>query len=698
MLDRKYDPTKPYYFIKYGRMSDPKQNKRSPEQQFATIDEVRKRCGYPWHCVGDYRDDGVSGRYVAKRAGLQRMLRDIESHQITIDLIAVDTYERLGRAEEIAEIRRRLFTDYGVLVVTSDNNFADPTGIIGKAVGLVESIRSTEDTRIKRHNVIRGKKDAARLRHWPGGPAPFGYRLTRVIDESGAGPTVYQVLEPEPREAAAMRMAFQRAFETGEGTTRLSQWWNANPEIPDEFKPISAFTVGYRLQNPIYVGTLVWGANRTGVVNDTRVVEPNSEEEVLRIPGFCTPLVSEDLYNTVLSLMQARGRQIKKLRRKSANGGEAKLIAPQTRGLTLKYLLTGLVRCGCCNASMRPVASGATSKSGRRYTYYTCPRHIDGACGNSRHIPESALRDFVTSRLRARLFPPSELPGEVPAWLPEMVNLVQQELQHYREDEPGRQAAIVQELDLLAGRLSGWAITLSNPQLPPGVRADIEGKYEESRLRQQDLQQIVAHERALEQHVEETLDPKLVIELLLKLSEVLATYNPTLGNLELSRHIERIDCFPDGRVVVRGTLLGVSEGGHQLLSRDGDCQSQGLEPQPSQQCKLVVPRRRARVRVPNLTAESQRAIDNIDASLDPRRFAGLPETLFWTESFVISRKVSWAEEHAEEVYQAKLDTGLSFNELVNRFRKSRPTLQHAWRIATARRQATTPMPDEGVLP
>ena len=220
MLDRKYDPTKPYHFVRYGRMSDPKQNKRSPEQQFTTIDEVRKRCGYPWHYVAEYRDDGVSGRYIGKRAGFQRMLRDIETHRITVDLIAVDTYERLGRAEEIAEIRRKLFTSYGVLVVTADNNFADPTGILGKAVGLVESIRSTEDTRIKRHNVIRGKKDAARLRRWPGGPPPFGYQLKSVIDQSGPEPTVYQVFELDQRKAAAMRMAYQRAYESHFSITR----------------------------------------------------------------------------------------------------------------------------------------------------------------------------------------------------------------------------------------------------------------------------------------------------------------------------------------------------------------------------------------------------------------------------------------------------------------------------------------------
>src|ERR1700761_59806 len=198
MLERKYDPKLPYRYARYGRMSDPRQNRRSPDQQFDTIDATLARSGYPWKCVASYRDDGISGRYLRKRRGLQSLLRDVEPRLIRIDLIAVDTLERLGRADEIAELRRRLHVEFGVLVVAADTGFSDPTGIVGKAVGLVEQIRSTENTRISRHNVIRGKKDAARRGRWPGGPPPFGYRLKRVVDDSAEPAEVYSVLEIEP--------------------------------------------------------------------------------------------------------------------------------------------------------------------------------------------------------------------------------------------------------------------------------------------------------------------------------------------------------------------------------------------------------------------------------------------------------------------------------------------------------------------
>src|SRR5262245_36298109 len=129
MLERTYNPSLPYRYALYGRMSDPKQNRRSPDQQFNTISETIARYGYPWVCVSTYRDDGISGRYIRKRPGLQQMLLDIEIGRLTIDLIAVDTLERLGRADEIAELRRKLSVEHGILVVAADNHFADPTGV-----------------------------------------------------------------------------------------------------------------------------------------------------------------------------------------------------------------------------------------------------------------------------------------------------------------------------------------------------------------------------------------------------------------------------------------------------------------------------------------------------------------------------------------------------------------------------------------
>jgi DNA invertase Pin-like site-specific DNA recombinase len=678
MLDRKFDPTQPYRFARYGRMSDPRQNKRSPDQQFTTIDETIARCNYPWVAVAAYRDDGVSGRYLRKRDGLNRLLRDVEADLIQIDLIAVDTLERLGRAEEIAELRRKLFVEHGVLVVAADNGFSDPTGVVGKAVGMVEQIRSTENTRVSRHNVIRGKKDAARRGRWPGGPPPFGFRLKAVVDQSVSPPDLYNVLELEPRAAAAQRLAFARAGATGEGDVRLAKWWNASPEIPDDFKPVSFPTVGYRLANPIAIGTLRWGWNQTGVVNDTRVVEPNPDGAEL-IPNFCEPLVSVELYERVQKLRRARGEQVRKLRQaKGVDGNRpAKLIAPQARGLTLRYLLTGLVRCGRCNASLRPVPSGRRSKGGRRYVYYVCPRYSDGACPNSRYVPEEPLRQVVIARLRAKLFP---LPGQELAWLPQLLEMVRQEQQRYRAEEPDRAAADKEELRQLEQQLAGWSMTLADPQLPPSVRSDIVACYAERQRRQQQLLQSVAGRQAAQEHLDKALDAKAVIEALQRLDEILGGHNPTIGNLELGKHIEVITCDPDGRVEMRGTMLGLLDGATELLSRGGQ-RAEAARPNQDYYT-AVLPRRRGPLRVPNLSVDSKGLTDGADTALNPERFAGLPQPFFWRESISWDEKQCWSEAHAGDVARERAKRK-THAQLADHFHVSVPTIRKALAIAAA---------------
>jgi DNA invertase Pin-like site-specific DNA recombinase/uncharacterized protein (DUF433 family) len=677
MLTRKYDPTQPYRYLRYGRMSSEKQNPRSPDQQFDTVETTRTRLGYPWVQVKTYRDDGISGRFIRKRTGLQAMLREIEIGRVTADLIAVDTLERLGRADEIAELRRKLLTVYGILVVTADSNFADPTGVAGKALGLVENIRATEDGRVKAHNVIRGKKDTAALKWWPGGPAPLGFTLRPVLGESATASRVHSVLEPVPAHVAAVRLAFARADETGHGAWRLARWWNECSDIPDDLKPMSQYTMGYVLSNQIYIGTLVWGANTTGIVNDTRVIEPNPDGPRVVVPDFCPPVVDRAVFERVQRLREARSALALSFRASTEESGEsAKLIAPQGRGLTLKYLLTGLVRCGRCRSSMRPVPSKRQTGTDTTYAYmyYACPRAGTGACENDRYVREDHLREAVVARLRGRLFPPPEAPGQVPDWFPDLVARVRQELDRHHAAEPDRAAIRGAELRELGDRLAGWALTLGDPKLPPTVRTDITTRYEQAKARQAELEAQAEGDRALGEHLGRALDPRVVVEQLHRLGDVLAGHNPTLGNLELSRHIEHVLCFPDGRVEMRGTWLGVFDGAVHLLSR-----TTGDSPPPDK-FPGVTPRKRGRLRLPNLSAEAGAAMAEVDTSLNPERFAGLADAFFWKEDVTVERALSWAEANASAVAQAR-SKGRTHEQLADEFGVSIPTIRKALRLA-----------------
>jgi DNA invertase Pin-like site-specific DNA recombinase len=407
MLKRVFDPRKFYRVVLYVRMSGDRQNPRSPDQQIQEIQRRLKALGYHWIVVKVYRDDAISGKYIRKRPAYQQMLRDLKSGTVAADLILVDTLERLGRVEELPTIRKELFERHGVLVLTADSGFGDPNTPQGKALGMVEAMRATEDGRIKAHNVLRGKRDAASLKHWPGGPPPFGYMLQSVMKTvNGREEVDYCLLVPNPATGWIIELLFETAERTSFGTLRLARTLNDDPRIPDEFKPFQPETIGYWLDSEIYFGTLCWGKNATGVIDDTRVVEPNVPEDILHIPEFCEPLVARERWSNVQAV-----RQVRRERWAAAQGrtteADGKQIEAPAPGLTLHYLLSGLLFCEC-GLRMTASSSGVyMTKDGepRRYVSYVCPGYLGGHCENGARVPEDWIRLVVIAKLRERLFP-----------------------------------------------------------------------------------------------------------------------------------------------------------------------------------------------------------------------------------------------------------------------------------------------------
>lgn len=408
MLKFSFDPQKPYRVVVYLRMSSKKQNDRSPEQQLAEIKKRLKALGYAWVIVKIYRDDAKSGRLLRKRPGYQQMLQDIKTGAVVVDLILVDNIERFGRVEELPMIRKELFDHFGILVLNADTGFCDPTTPQGKAIGTLEAWRATDANRIKALEVMRGKRDLALQKFWPGGDPPFGLRLRSLTEEcKGQVKIIGSVLEPDPETSWIIALQFQTAYERGYGQTRLTHFLNAHPDIPSKFKKFHAATVGDRLMNSLYKGVLSWNELSTGIIDDVRVVHENPPEELLVIPDFCPPIVAPEIWDAVNQLRRARADVLAAAQSKGKV--DEKQLAVPARGLTLRYLLTGLVRCGRCGLAMNPSSSPIyVTKAGikRRYVQYVCPRYLARICPNQIRVPEDWLRKIVIDTLQQRLFPP----------------------------------------------------------------------------------------------------------------------------------------------------------------------------------------------------------------------------------------------------------------------------------------------------
>ena len=345
MLKRTFDPNQPYTFVIYARMSDKKQNERSPDQQIAEIKRTIKRLKLPWKIKVIYRDDGVKGALIRKRPKFWRMLNDIYSGAIKVDLILVDSTERFARSKEMNSIREKLWEEHGVLLLAAENSFASPLTPEGKIYAAVEAMRATEENRIKAHHVLRAKRDIIAQGRWPGGPAPRGYRLRKIIeqDENGndkfAGS--YLVLDSNELNVSIIKEAYHVCYKTGMRGSKLAKHLKAMLQFRDEFKDLTGDTVNNWLENTIYKGVLTWGIFCTGIVNDVRRLERNDEEDVIVKENFCEAIIEEEVWDHV-NLGRERPKN------SSGEDGSGKILTPLAPGFRIKYMLAGLARCAGC--------------------------------------------------------------------------------------------------------------------------------------------------------------------------------------------------------------------------------------------------------------------------------------------------------------------------------------------------------------
>lgn len=666
MLKRTFDPHQPHRFVDYTRMSDKKQNKLSPKQQSDVIERVIKRMGLPWKKVGSYRDLAQKGGYIQKRKAFNKMLTDIRSGRLKVDVIAVDTTERFARSEEIEGIRKELYKKYRVVVVTAESNFASPLTPQGKIYAAVEGFRSTEENRIKAHQIVRAKWDLASRKFWPGGPAPDGLKLKKVIEETDGVETVIgSRVVPDADFKKWIRMAFVYTKEAGKGPAKVARYIKQYPDFP-KGKNISGSTVKYWLKNKLYKGVLEWGANCTGIEDDVRKVEPNHPDDILVVQDFCEPIVEPELWDAVEVIRNSRKRNFGK------NEDGEKQLKHTAVGFTISHMLSGLVRCGCCGCSMTPNTSGRKSKSGKSYTYYNCPRKHDGGCKNCTGIPETWLKDRVIGYLGQNLL------GDVAAQsgaVAELKRLVQEYLNVKKDSADDPRPNLKSEIKDISKKMLGWVQSLSNPGLPIEARHAIETEMASESQRKSALEQALLNCERFDVADSYIVEDSDVLSRLSRLGQVVGDANPCLAHLELSLHIDRIDCYPDGLVKVRYCRLGA--GGMDLIAM-----IEALEVRESDSVKWVVkckPRRRARIQA---TSESHESSELDALSLwasDPYRFEELGEQWFEVVEFAVPEPTCWAKENAIAVSEMRL-LGRTHEELSEHFDVSVPTIRKALKI------------------
>lgn len=436
----------------YARFSSDLQDIRSIADQIAVARDHATRQG--WQVVREFCDAAISGSSLHNRPGLLDLLVAAEAHEF--DAVLTESIDRLSRdLEDIAGLHKRL-AYWGVKIVT----LAD--GEVGKLhVGLKGIIASIylDDLAQKTRRGQVGRVRAGRI---PGGRS-YGYdvvadgedRGRRTINQTEAE-IICRIFQEYVDGSSALDIAGRLNTE-GVAAPR-GRAWNAST-INGSRKRLNGI-----INNRLYTGRIVY--NRQRFIKDPltglRQARPNPPSEWLEkdVP---------DLAIVPLELFEAA----------QARRGRYCLVTLDRRRRP-KHLLSGLVSCGCCGASMIVVRDdrvGCSARINRKM------------CDNRRTIRLAEIEQRILKVLQEHLLSPDVVATAIETYRIERECLVKSQAKLRRSAE--------RDLAAVARKISGVIAAIEAGGDPRSLATRIneletERRAIESRLRSRGADEVLA--------------------------------------------------------------------------------------------------------------------------------------------------------------------------------------------------------------
>ena len=341
-----------------------------------------------WKIVHEYADEGKSGHSIAGRPQFKEMLSRIRSgNPDNIDYVLVYKLSRFGRNAADALSSLKKMQRYGVELKCA----AEPIDSAGPYGGFMITMMSAV-AEIERENILiqtmAGRMQKAREGKWNGGQAPFGYRLKDGI------------LEIDEEEAKIVRLIYDQYVFHQEGIHGVAKWLDDNgyrktTRGNGKYTLFSAHTVKTILDNPVYTGKIAYGRRR---VERVPVPGEDDEEEVVRrikndtyelFDGKHEAIISQDLWDDAHKKRIATG-----------------IGHEKTHSLDHEHILSGILKCPVCGASMYGTVNRKKKKDGSGYYkdgwYYVCKHRklIDGEkCTYKKQPPQDPINNEVLAIL-----------------------------------------------------------------------------------------------------------------------------------------------------------------------------------------------------------------------------------------------------------------------------------------------------------
>jgi site-specific DNA recombinase len=316
----------------YARVSTEEQATQGYSIQ-AQLEELRRYAQFQQlDILGEYVDEGASGKSISGRIEMKRLLKDVQKGMF--DFVLFYKLDRIARdlkdALEISDILDQNNVKMYVHVEKIDTSTSSGKMYFQIMGSVAEFERNTIVDRVKMGMTQRAKEG-----NFNGGQC-LGYDSvdkTLVINEE---------------EAAIVREIFSLS-EQGLGYKAIVSRLNAKGYITKRGKQFSVSGVKQILDNPMYIGKIRF--NQVEFWTEKR--RKGKNEDYLLVDGKHKPIIELEQWERVQGMRKKRSY-------KPSRSDEP-------------YILAGIIRCPMCGGGM--VAGRSKGGNGTTYRNYVCGQH-----------------------------------------------------------------------------------------------------------------------------------------------------------------------------------------------------------------------------------------------------------------------------------------------------------------------------------
>ncbi|MBE6153223.1 MAG: recombinase family protein [Firmicutes bacterium] len=331
----------------------------------------------------DYVDDGYTGTDF-NRPGYKKMLNDIRNGKI--NAVIVKDLSRLGRNYiQVGDFIDEIIPQYNLRFISINDNvdsYENPNTMSSLEIPLKNLMNEgySKDSSKKMRTSLNASKKAG---NFVGKVAPYGYikdpedKHKFLIDKDAAKivKKIFDlVLKGYSKQEIAKELNNNHIITP---STYLKEKLNYNCVV--KCNKWNSSMLDYILKNESYMGNLVQGKT-TRISHKVHNVVRVSEDEWIKCDNHHEPIIDEEVYRQVQSILYNRNSKINK------------------NGKYYKY--TGFIKCADCGCNLYRITR---TKHKKEQIYYYCSSYIRAKQCSQHYIKEQEVDEIVLKILNLHI-------------------------------------------------------------------------------------------------------------------------------------------------------------------------------------------------------------------------------------------------------------------------------------------------------